>query len=343
MEYISTKSIQKAKRLFKNIKNIAIITHFNPDGDAIGSSLGLYHHLKNQGFQVDVIIPNTFPQFLSWMPASEQIHVYDNDSDSSRKILNQAELLVFLDFNVLDRTQGMEGYLKTLDTPKVLIDHHPDPDPFADVTISNTGVSSTAELMYEFIARVWKEQSIDYNISECLYTGIMTDTGSFSYNSSSPNTYYVVSKLIENGIDKDKIYWKVYDNYSIDRMRLLGHCLNHKMKVFPEFGAAYISINQQELKDFHYSTGDSEGFVNYPLSIKGIIFSVIFIEREGHIKISFRSKGNFEVNKFAERHFNGGGHVNAAGGYAETSLDETLRKFEELIASYKDEILTHTI
>lgn len=233
----------------------------------------------------------------------------------------------------------MENFLNNLSTTKILIDHHPDPENFADVIISSTDVSSTSELLYKFLTSLKEASHINKDIAECLYTGIMTDTGSFSYNSSSPDTYYIVSKLIEEGIDKDKIYWKVYDNYSIDRMRLLGYCLNQKLKVFPEYAAAYISITKAELEKYNYEPGDSEGFVNYPLSIKGIVFSVIFIEHEEHIKISFRSKGKFYANHFAMKHFNGGGHRNAAGGYSEKSLNETLRIFEQKIQDYKEDLL----
>ena len=339
MKHIKSSTIQQTEKILEKVKKITIITHFNPDGDAIGSSLALYHYLADKNFDVSVIIPSRAPDFLHWLPGTNSINVFEDTPDSSKSLINDAELIFFLDFNVLNRTQGMEKYLKSLSTKKILIDHHPEPENFADVIISSTGVSSTSELLYEFLTSLKEGSDINRDIAECLYTGIMTDTGSFSYNSSSPETYYIVSKLIEQGIDKDKIYWQVYDNYSIDRMKLLGYCLNQKLKVFPDYAAAYISITKDELKKYNYKSGDSEGFVNYPLSIKGIVFSVIFIEHEEYIKISFRSKGEFYANHFAMKHFNGGGHRNAAGGYSEESLNETLKKFEKEIQLYKEDLL----
>ncbi|MFP4046309.1 MAG: DHH family phosphoesterase [Bacteroidales bacterium] len=342
MENIKNGQIDNVKDYLKNCNNIMIVTHYNPDGDAIGSSLALYKYLKNKGFEVDVVVPNEYPKFLHWLPNNEKIIIYENDKRFVDNKLSKANLLFFIDFNVLDRIQGMETVIKQSNLPKILIDHHPNPENSFDITISDTSVSSTAELLYELLYKLSGENSIDYEIAECLYTGIMTDTGSFSYNSSLPATYYVVSRLLETGIDKDKIYWNVYDNYSTDRMRLLGYCLNKKMNVFERYAAACISITTDELEMFNYNIGDSEGFVNYPLAIKGIVFSVIFIEQKDHIKISFRSKGNFHANKFAENHFNGGGHRNAAGGYSEKSMKETLEKFVSLLPNYKNELLNNT-
>ncbi|MFO8235906.1 MAG: bifunctional oligoribonuclease/PAP phosphatase NrnA [Bacteroidales bacterium] len=343
MTNINNENIKKVNEYLKDKKNILIITHYNPDGDAVGSSLALYSFFKNKGFNVDVIVPNEYPKFLHWLPYNDKIIIFNSNKKLIKNKLKKANLLFFIDFNVLDRIQGMHSLIKQTNIPKILIDHHPEPENSFDITISSTVVSSTAELLYEFMTKLSGEESIDQSIAECLYTGIMTDTGSFSYNSSLPDTYYVVSKLLEKGIDKDKIYWNVYDNYSTDRMRLLGYCLNKKMKVIPEYATAYISISADELKSFNYRPGDSEGFVNFPLSIKGIVFSAIFIEREDHIKISFRSKGSFNANKFAENHFNGGGHKNAAGGYSEQTMDKARGKFVGLLAEYKDKLLNKRI
>lgn len=343
MEKINKSLINSIQHYLANVQDILIITHFNPDGDAIGSSLALYHYLNNSGYQVNILVPNGYPEFLFWLPGNEAIIVDEKDHETALKHISQAELIFFLDFNVLDRTQQLEEVFKKIETPKILVDHHPRPEPFADVIISTTEVSSTSELLYELLIRLGGNNAIDKTIAACLYTGIMTDTGSFSYNSSLPETYYVVSKLIERGIDKDKIYWKVYDKYSADRMRLLGYCLYQKLSVFHEYGVAYISISSEELRRFNYQPGDSEGFVNYPLSIKGIMFSVIFIEREDYVKISFRSKGDFQANAFAAEHFNGGGHKNAAGGYSELSLEKTLEKFEKLLPDYKKQLLENHI
>lgn len=343
MKKINTSSFISIRNYLANVQDVLIVSHFNPDGDAIGSSLALYHYLYASGYQVNVIVPNDYPDFLYWLPGNEQIIVDTRNHKQALEKISNAELIIFLDFNVLDRTQQLEENFKNSATPKILVDHHPNPEDFADIVVSTTQVSSTAELIYELLVALGGKKAINKTVASCLYTGIMTDTGSFSYNSSLPETYYVVSKLIETGIDKDKIYWRVYDKYSIDRMRFLGYCLYQKLRVFPEFGAAYISISLDELKQFNYKTGDTEGFVNYPLSIKGIMFSVIFIEREDHIKISFRSKGDFQANTFAAQHFNGGGHKNAAGGYSEFPLDETLEKFENLLPDYKKQLLENHI
>jgi len=336
---IEPESINEIQNQLANVQQVLIMTHYNPDGDAIGSSLGLYHFLVASGYNVDVVVPNDYPDFLQWMPGNDQIFLASKDQQKAMDRVKRAELIFFLDFNVLDRVQELEDAFRQSTAPKILIDHHPNPEPFADVLVSTTEVSSTSELLYDLLVSMKGEQAIDRNIAECLYTGIMTDTGSFSYNSSLPETYYVVSRLIEKGIDKDRIYWRVYDNYSADRMRLLGYCLNTKLKVLPEYGAAYISIDRSELNRFNYQPGDSEGFVNYPLSIQGVMFSVIFIEQNDYVKISFRSKGDFYANHFASSHFNGGGHKNAAGGYSELSMKETLEKFESLLPEYKQQLL----
>ena len=332
---IPEKDINKLKELIVQAKKPLILTHYNPDGDAIGSALAFYHYLIKKGKEPMVVTPNDYPEFLHWMPGNDKVVVYKRNNGTVLNALKDADVIFALDFNDPDRTNGLEKYLKEASGIKVLIDHHPDPSNFADLMFSYTNYSSTAELVYHIIESLKDTELIDSVIGECLYTGIMTDTGSFNYNSSNPYTYYVVSKLIELGINKDKIYWNIYDNYSEDRMRLLGYCLFKKMEIFPEYHTALISISKKELKDFNFAPGDSEGFVNYPLSIKGIRFTAIFIENDKNVKISFRSKGEFPTNKFAEEHFNGGGHKNASGGYSYSSLEDTLDNFRKLLPNYK--------
>lgn len=312
--------------------------HYNPDGDAMGSALGFYHYLKKKGKTPMVVSPNDYPEFLHWLPGNDDVVVYKRNNGTVLNALKEADVIFTLDFNDLDRTNGLERFLNEATGKKVLIDHHPDPGNFADLVISETYYSSTAELVYHVIESLGDEKLMDSIIGECLYAGIMTDTGSFNYNSSNPYTYYVVSKLLEKGINKDKIYGNIYDNYSEDRMRLLGYCLNQKMEVFPEYHTAFISISKDELKRFNFAPGDSEGFVNFPLSIKGIRFTAIFIEKDDQVKISFRSKGDFATNNFAEKHFNGGGHKNASGGSSNNSFEETLKRFRELLPLYKKEL-----
>lgn len=338
MKSIPEKDINELKDLIVHTQKPLIITHYNPDGDAMGSSLAFYHYLIKKGKEPTIVTPNDYPDFLHWLPGNDKVIVYKRNSGTVLNTLKEADAIFALDFNDPDRTEGLEKYLEKAPGKKVLIDHHPEPVDFADIVISNTQYSSTAEMVYHVIESLGDLELIDKTIAECLYTGIMTDTGSFNYNSSNPYTYLVVSKLIESGINKDKIYWNTYDNFSTDRMRLLGYCLYKKMEVFPEYHTAFIAITKEEVKDFNFAPGDSEGFVNYPLSIKGIRFTAIFIEKDKQVKISFRSKGEFPANKFAENHFNGGGHKNASGGYSNDSYEDTLKKFRELLPKYKKEL-----
>jgi phosphoesterase RecJ-like protein len=335
MKPISEDIISPLQHFIEETQHPLILIHYNPDGDAIGSALGFYHYLVKKGKNPIIVSPNDYPKFLHWLPGNDKVLVYKRQSGTVLNALKQADVIFTLDFNDAKRVNDLEKYLKNAKASKVLIDHHPEPGDFADLIISNIIYSSTAELVYHVIESLKDEHLVDRTIAECLYTGIMTDTGSFNYNSSQPYTYYVVSKLIELGIHKDQIYWNIYDNYSADRMRLLGYCLYKKMEVFPEYHTAIISITKEELKTFNFAPGDSEGFANYPLSIKGIRFSAIFVENDKHIKISFRSKGAFPTNKFAEKHFNGGGHKNASGGSSFESLEKTLQKFREVLPQYK--------
>ena len=338
MKPISESIINELNGIIVQSKKPLILTHYNPDGDAMGAVLGFYHYLVKKGKKPMVVSPNDYPEFLHWLPGNENVVVYKRNNGTVLNAIKDADVIFALDFNDPDRTNGLERFIKEAQGKKVLIDHHPEPGEFADLIISETYYSSTAELVYHVIESLGDSNLVDKTIAECLYTGIMTDTGSFNYNSSNPYTYYVVSKLLELGIDKDMIYGNVYDNYSVDRMRLLGYCLNQKMEVFPEHHTALISISKDELKQFNFTSGDSEGFVNFPLSVKGIRFTAIFIEKDDQVKISFRSKGNFATNKFAEKHFKGGGHKNASGGYSDDSLKETLKNFRELLSLYKKEL-----
>jgi len=340
---LSVKSIEKntitqLKNTIQDSSKPLIITHYNPDGDAIGSALAFYHYLVKKGKDPVVVSPNDYPEFLHWMPGNDKVIVYKRNTGTVLNAIKDADVIFCLDFNTPERTEGLEKYITEAKGKKVLIDHHPNPNEFADIIVSETSYSSTAEMVYHVIESLGDEEVIDKNIAECIYTGIMTDTGSFNYNSSNPYTYHVVSKLIGFGIDKDKIYWNIYDNYSTDRMRLLGYCLFKKMQVLDDYKTAYITISLKEQKEFNFAPGDSEGFVNYPLSIKGIRFTAIFMEKEKNIKISFRSKGQFAVNKFAEKHFQGGGHINASGGYSYDTLENTINKFVNLLAEYKEEL-----
>jgi phosphoesterase RecJ-like protein len=318
--------------------NVVVITHINPDGDAIGSSLGLCNTLINAGHNCSVIVPNDYPEFLKWLPTHTKAIVYKGNESMADTLIQSAAIIFFLDFNDPERITQLYESVSRSNAFIALIDHHPCPILTADYMLSDTAVSSTAELIFRFLIKAGFKNYISSAVATCLYTGIMTDTGCFSYNSSGQRTFKIVADLLGYGINKDRIFNRIYDNYSVERMRLLGHCLSQRMEYYPEYSTAMMWLNKDDLNKYNYQTGDSEGFVNYPLSIKGIRFSAFFIEKDDHIKASFRSKGNFAVNKFSAVHFNGGGHLNASGGELYETLGTTLDKFRGLLPQYKDEL-----
>lgn len=333
---MTTADIQKINQLLTQPKKIAIIPHRSPDGDAMGSTLAMYHFLKKCGHEPVVISPNDFPEFLAWMPASNLVQVYENNRDQVAKILHQAELIFTLDFNALHRTGEMEKALSQLKVPFVMIDHHQSPDSYAEVTYSDTQFGSTCEMVYNFINYLGKKDLLDKTIATCIYTGILTDSGSFRFPKTTGNTHRIVADLIDLGVDNTEIPALLFDNNSYESRQLLGRALNN-LVVFPEYKAAYTSLSQAELDKFKYVKGDTEGIVNYGLSIKGIQLAAIFIEHkdENIIKISLRSQGNIDVNQLAREHFNGGGHINAAGGKSSLSMEKTIEKFKKVITQIK--------
>ena len=331
-------AIEKLSRLVQEAGKVVCIMHKNPDGDAVGASLAMSRVMLNINKSCKVISPNAYPAFLHWMPGNEDVVVYDKKATEARKVLKEADVVFFLDFNMANRIGKVEEALEEIQGETVMIDHHPEPDAFAGLTFSDTSVSSTCEYVFAILDAIGLGKHLDKEAAACLYTGIMTDTGSFSYNSSRPYTYHVVSQLLERGIDKDKIYGSVYDNYSENRMRLLGHMLLDRMEVLEAYNTAFIYLTRKDLKKFRHVPGDTEGFVNYPLAIKGVRFTAIFIEKEseGGVKISFRSKGSFPANEFSSAHFNGGGHRNAAGGHFQGTLEQALAKFRQELPKYSD-------
>lgn len=324
--------IKAIQLLLSTPKKIAIIPHRGPDGDAMGSTLGLYHFLLKNHHHPTVISPNEFPDFLDWMPGADQVVIYEKDKENASKILEEAELIFTLDFNALHRVGEMEQVLSRLQTPFIMIDHHEKPHDYATYTYSDTSFGSTCEMLYNFIVFLDKKQDIDITIGTCIYTGILTDSGSFRFPKTTGKTHRIIADLIDLGVKNTVIPTLLFDNSSFGRLQLLGRALQN-MKVLSEHKTAYTTLTQDELNSFDYTKGDTEGIVNYGLSIKGIIFSAIFIENkeENIIKISFRSQGDFDVNQFARDHFSGGGHINAAGGKSEISMDETIQKFEDLV------------
>ena len=326
--------IQAIQLLLATPKKIAIIPHRGPDGDAMGSTLGLYHFLLKNKHHPVVISPNEFPDFLAWMPGSETVKIFEKDKQNCTKILEEAELIFTLDFNALHRTGEMEHVLAKLKAPFVMIDHHQKPDDYAVVTYSDTSFGSTCEMLYNFISFLGKKEDIDKTIGTCIYTGILTDSGSFRFPKTTGTTHRIVAELIDLGVENTAIPSLLFDNSSFGRLQILGRALQN-MIVITEHKTAYTTLTQDELNSFDYVKGDTEGIVNYGLSIKGIVFTAIFIENkeEKIIKISFRSQGDFDVNQFARDHFNGGGHRNAAGGKSEASMEETKKKFEDLVTN----------
>jgi phosphoesterase RecJ-like protein len=330
---MNEKDILAIQELMASPKKIAIIPHRSPDGDAMGSTLGLYHFLLKLNHQPVVIAPNEFPEFLAWLPSSETVLVYENDRVNCTQILNDAELVFTLDFNALHRTGEMEQVLSKLSAPMIMIDHHQLPDSYATFTYSDTSFGSTCEMIYNFISFLNQKSLIDKTIATCLYTGILTDSGGFRFPKTTGTTHRIVAEFIDLGVENTEIPNLLFDNNSYDRLQLLGRALQN-MKVLFDKKTSYISLSQKELDEFNYVKGDTEGIVNYGLTIKGIVFAAIFIEHrdENIIKISFRSQGNFDVNQFAREHFNGGGHINAAGGKSNDSLANTIKKFEQIIS-----------
>lgn len=333
---ISDELVSQARGLIDEAQRIAIVTHLSPDGDAIGSSLAMWHFLCALGKEAQAIVPNYFPAFFAWLDGADRILVYEADQKAVQKVIFEADLVVCLDFNDRKRVNGVKPFLEQTKAKKLLIDHHIGPEAFADVTISHPEISSASELVYCLIEQMGLHGKITKACAEAIYVGMMTDTGNFSYVSQQPEIYIIISELLELGIDKDAIYRKVYTNYSESRMRLMGYCLVNKMTVYHEKHTAVISLTKEELRQFDFKVGDTEGFVNIPLSIEGITRSIFVRQDERKVKLSFRSQGNVPVNTIASEHFGGGGHLNAAGGESLLTLEETLAKLESVILSLDD-------
>ena len=336
LKTLNKDAIKRLKSLIEDSKRILITTHHNADGDAIGSTLAIGLVLKKIGKTVDIITPNEYPDFLKWMTGTEMIHIFNKEQEECRKIADQADLIMAIDFNDPDRLKTASWILSLPGKLKVLIDHHPDPAGFADLTISEISIGSSAELIYYILRDMGLTDHIGVDVAEALYSGIMTYTGCFSFSCSYPEIFEVVADLLKYGIDKDAIYARIYDNYPEKRLRLMGYCLHEKMVVLPQYNTAYIALNRGELERFKHSPGDTEGFVNLPFSIKGIRLTALFIEKKDHVKISFRSRNNFSVNNFASAHFRGGGHLNAAGAEWDLPMEETINRFVGLLPQYED-------
>ena len=320
-------------------KNVVIVGHRNPDGDAIGASLALKHYLTKKGHHATVVMPNDYPDFLQWLPGSENTFRFDWQNSQSQKAIQKSEIIFLLDFNTLHRVgSDMQNTLEKYPNDFVMIDHHQQPD---DVKFmySDVNVCSTSQMIYQYIEMNNDLSLIDKDIATCLYTGIMTDTGSFRFRSTTSKTHRIIADLIDKGAQNNRIHNNVYDSNSYNRLLLLGQALSN-LQILPEYKTAFITLTDEEKKRFDFQKGDTEGVVNYALSLKGIIFAAIFIEdkEQSIVKISFRSKGTFSVNKFSRNHYNGGGHDNAAGGRSESTMQETVDNFCSLLKDYKTEL-----
>lgn len=337
---MNKKHLQELQALLSQPQKIVLIPHKNADGDAIGSALALYHFLIGQQHQVHVISPNNYPGFLKWMPGSKEVLFFDYQKPLAKHLIHDANLIFLLDFNELGRVgEQMQQTLKTYQGTFIMIDHHQQPSDVAQFLYSDTKACATAELVYKLLEKFDALDSIDADIATCLYAGILTDSGSFRFPATTPETHRIVAHLMEKGAEHSNIYSKIFDNNTYDRMQLLGNALKN-MQYITDFKTAYMYITEGDKEKYNFQKGDTEGFVNYGLALQGVVFAVIFIEDadQGIIKISFRSKGSFSVNQFARKHFNGGGHDNAAGGRSSLSLQDTIAQFLDILPTYKQDL-----
>lgn len=325
------KYIKNLEESISESENILLVCHVNPDGDAAGSMLALYHYLTARGKTVTMLSPNYLQEFLLWMQGAELIKVFLRNRKKARKTIETADLIIYLDFNQRSRMGEAEKFLMQSEAKKVLIDHHVDPQDFAEFAISEPSFCSTAELVYRLVYDLNGGDFSSPEYNEAIYVGIITDTGNFEHGSYTGETMRIIAGLLDAGVDKEKVFDRIYNNFSVNRMRLQGLALYSRLKIVEGYPAAYIWLTKDDLEQFGYAKGDTEGFVNMPLSVKGITVSVLFVEKDGFIKVSLRSKGSFSVNDFAARFFNGGGHVNAAGGELNKTLNEACLYFEQCI------------
>jgi phosphoesterase RecJ-like protein len=338
LKSLDSANLNRLKDFIGRSENILITTHHNPDGDAIGSTIGLGLSLIKIGKKINIVTPNEYPHFLKWMKGTNLITLFNRNEKAVEKIAREADLIFCVDYNEPSRLKKAAELVLRSNAAKVLIDHHPDPADFTDLIFSETELGSASELVYHILQGLGLGDHIDIDIASALYAGIMTDTGCFSFSCSYPGVFQVVAELIHHKIPKEEIHSLIYDNYSENRMQLMGYCLNKKMVVLPEFSTAYISLSDAELKKFRHVPGDTEGFVNLPFSIKGIKLTALFIEKKDYVKISLRSRGDFSVTDFARKNFRGGGHINAAGAEWDLPLENTIQRFINSLPLYADKL-----
>ncbi len=339
----NTQDKKSIKDLLSSPKEVVITTHHKPDGDALGSSLGLLHILKALGHRVTVVVPSEFPAFLNWMKGSKEVIDFIRNPKLAKEHLAKAEVVFCLDFNDPSRVEKMQTELNNVKAPMILIDHHLDPKKgFCDYQYSYPSIGSTAELIVHLLMDFSWDEHLNRDSAECLYTGIMTDTGSFRFNSVTDQTHLVIARLMKEGVRNDRIHELIYDTNSFSRTKFLGYTLSEKMQQIEEYNVIIFTASQSDMDRFNHESGDLEGIVNFGLSIKKMKVAVLFSERDGLVKISFRSKGLFSVKDIAEKYFEGGGHKNAAGGRSKLNLEDTVKKFVELLPLYKEELQAET-
>ena len=326
-----TGNIDVLKDGLSSPRKIVITTHQKPDGDAMGSSLAMYHYLIGRGHHVTVVAPTDYPDFLKWLPGNDKVVIYEQKKMPAEKAIQEADIVFCLDFNALQRIQPIDGLIRDALSYKILIDHHLEPEEFTDLRFWNIKASSTCELVYDFIQLLEETPQLSLDCCTCLYTGLLTDTGSFTNGATTAKAMKLGAQLLENGIDFMEIQEKLFNNNSESRMRFIGNSLLNKMVIVPEIETAYITVNKEDGRQFNLQPGDTEGLVNYPLGIKGIKLAILIKEEPGIIKLSFRSKGDLNVNEFARQHFSGGGHKNAAGGKSNERLDTVIKKIIDLL------------
>lgn len=336
---IDAKNIETVKSLLGESEKCVILTHSRPDGDAMGSSLALSAFLKARGKDVSVVVPNEYPPFLAWLPGIDSVVIYDKSPDAADEILRAADLFFCLDFNALSRIDAAGKVVESLPAKRVLIDHHLAPEPTFDVSISHPAACSTCELVFRLFWQMGAFAEVTKEMAECVYVGIMTDTGNFAYASGNKDIYFIVAELISKGIDKDLIYRRVFYNYSLGRMRLIGYMMYRKLRYFPKNNAALLTLTYEESQKFNCSKGDTEGLVNMPLQIKGVRFTCFFREETpGKINVSLRSVNDFPCNKVAEKFFGGGGHKNASGGEVRGPMGKAVKIFRQVLEDFSDEL-----
>ncbi len=326
--------IKALREQINKARTAVIVSHYNPDGDAIGSSLAIYHLLSKSGIDAQVIMPNDYPDFLKWMPGHAEIMIYEKSREAAEKLIEKADLIFCMDFNHLTRIKEMGHAVARSKAWKVMIDHHVNPDAFPDFLRHNPRAGSTAELVYEVILELGDKALIDRDMAACIYTGILTDTGAFQFSSTTPRVHRIAADLLEKGINGYEIYDRIFNSYDENRLKFFGFCWTRRMEIIAGGRAGIIGVSAADQFRFRLKKGDTEGLVNTPLQIKGVLLSAFAKVQDKVVKLSFRSKGHIDVNQMARSYFNGGGHVNAAGGMMEEPLEEVMKKLKKIIPEY---------